>query len=190
MKLKTLLALAVSAALCASLVAADKVKSGLEPGTGIPAFDVVKCAGAPDDGVKVGEQLCYRCKNGANPQVMVFARTPDKSLAALATGLDSIVAKNSSKNLRSFVNLLGSDRDELESTAKKFGESNKLTAVPVVVPVEFENGPGNYGISADADVTVLIANKSKVVANHALAAGELNEAAIKAIMADVQKLVE
>jgi hypothetical protein len=39
---------------------ADELKSGLPVGKSVPAFDVVKCGGAPEDGVKVGQQLCYR----------------------------------------------------------------------------------------------------------------------------------
>lgn len=41
-------------------VGADDLKSGLQVGDSVGAFDVVKCAGAVDDGVKVGQQLCYR----------------------------------------------------------------------------------------------------------------------------------
>jgi hypothetical protein len=39
---------------------ADELKSGLPVGKSVPAFQVVKCGGAPDDGVKEGQQLCYR----------------------------------------------------------------------------------------------------------------------------------
>ena len=93
MKLKVCLALVASAALCASIVAADKVKSGLEVGAGIGAFNVVKCSGAVDDGVKVGSELCYRCKYGQNAQVMVFARKSDKAVAPrLVAGTNTAIA--------------------------------------------------------------------------------------------------
>lgn len=39
---------------------AEELKSGLQVGDSVGAFDVVKCAGAEDDGVKEGRQLCYR----------------------------------------------------------------------------------------------------------------------------------
>jgi hypothetical protein len=39
---------------------ADDLKSGLQPGQSVGAFDVVKCGGAPNDGVSVGQTLCYR----------------------------------------------------------------------------------------------------------------------------------
>ncbi len=37
-----------------------ELKSGIPVGEGVPAFDVVKCGGAPNDGVKEGDTLCYR----------------------------------------------------------------------------------------------------------------------------------
>lgn len=49
---------AVFLAGAAAAVAAE-LKSGLQVGDSVGAFDVVKCAG-PEDGVKEGQQLCYR----------------------------------------------------------------------------------------------------------------------------------
>lgn len=45
---------------CAATAGAEELKSGLQEGDFVGAFDVVKCAGADDDGVKEGRQLCYR----------------------------------------------------------------------------------------------------------------------------------
>ena len=44
----------------AATAGAEELKSGLQVGDFVGAFDVVKCAGAEDDGVKEGRQLCYR----------------------------------------------------------------------------------------------------------------------------------
>jgi hypothetical protein len=49
-----------SVLLMTAAAGADELKSGLQPGQSVPAFNVVKCGGAPDDGVKVGQTLCYR----------------------------------------------------------------------------------------------------------------------------------
>jgi hypothetical protein len=172
-----------------SPVRAAELKSGIQPGAEIGPFDVVKCAG-PDDGVKVGSQLCYRCKYGARPIVMVFSRKSDEKIVELAKQLDEQVSRNSEKKLAAFVNLLGDDREALEGDAKKLAEKNKVANVPVVVPVEFENGPGDYGINPKAEVTVILAVGGKVVANHAFEAGKLDEKGVKAILADVPKILK
>jgi hypothetical protein len=175
---------------CAAFLVAGEVKSGLDVGASIGAFDVVKCSGAANDGVDVGEQLCYRCRYGQRPMVMVFARKgSDAQLASLVAALDKTVAGASGKKLQAFVNLLGEDREALEGQAKDLGAQTKSENVPIVVPVENENGPENYGISPDADVTVIVADKSKVVANRAIA-GELDQETVDAILADVKKVAQ
>jgi hypothetical protein len=185
--MKRTFAFGLAIAMVAGVALAAELKSGLEPGSPIGPFDVVKCAG-PDDSVKVGDELCYRCKYGSRPMVMVFSRTPDDKLATLAKKLDAAIGADSSKKLAAFVNLLGADREVLESKAKEFSTKAKVANVPLVVPVESENGPADYGISPDADVTIIVAKGSKVTANHAFAKGGLNEAGIKAVLADVEKL--
>ncbi|HWC90068.1 MAG TPA: hypothetical protein VG433_10445, partial [Pirellulales bacterium] len=84
--------------------ASNEVKSGPQEGDKIAPFDVVKCAGATDDGVSVGDKLCYRCKYGAKPMVMVFTRKSDE-ISGLVKKLDKAVEKNSDKQLRAFVNI-------------------------------------------------------------------------------------
>jgi hypothetical protein len=49
------------AAIAGEKGAAEKgLKSGLQVGDSVGAFDVIKCGGVDDDGVSVGQQLCYR----------------------------------------------------------------------------------------------------------------------------------
>lgn len=121
---------------------------------------------------------------------MIFARKCDDNLASLVKQLDKVVGENADKKCKGFVGLLGDSREELEAAAKEFGEANKITHMAVTVPVEFENGPANYGLSTDAEVTVLLYTKKTVVANHAFRPGELDEEGIKAVLASVPKLFE
>lgn len=180
------------AALLASLsfAVAAELKSGKQPGDEIGPFYVVKCAGAEDDDVKLGANLCYRCKYGGRPMVMVFSRSSDEKVSGLVKKLDSAVAKNSDEKLAAFVNLLGSNRDALEAHAKALGKNAKAPLVPIVVPDEFENGPADYGINPKADVTVILAVKGKVVANRAYGPGELNDKTVGQILSDVTKILQ
>ncbi|MGD9724143.1 MAG: hypothetical protein AB7O59_22795 [Pirellulales bacterium] len=173
----------------ASAVSAAELKSGLQPGDLVPAFDVEKCGGAVNDGRSVGDNFCYRCMLGNKPVVMVFARKADGSLANLAKNLDKHVAKNADQKLSSFINLLGSDADGLKAKAKEFAATNKLENVALVVPQDNQNGPPEFNISPDAEVTVTIYRQGKVAATHALGPGQLDDAAIKAIVADTAKIL-
>ena len=55
-----LVALSVTWLLGACAGGAEELKSGIPIGKSVPAFQVEKCGGAPNDGVKVGDELCYR----------------------------------------------------------------------------------------------------------------------------------
>jgi hypothetical protein len=189
MKRMSVLSLA-TVVLGTSLVIAGDVKSGLQTGTKIGPFIVTKCAGADEDGVKVGAELCYRCKYGSRPQVMVFARKTDGAVAELAKQLNSTVAANESQQLSAFINVLGNDKTAAEKSAKSLAESAKTDRVPVVVPVENENGPADYGINPDAEVTVIVANRGVVVASQGYAAGKFNQAAVDSVLGDVKSALK
>ncbi len=187
--MRTLMSLALVAVVAAAAVAnAGEIKSGLQPGKSIGAFYVTKAAGAEDDGVKLGDNLCYRCKYGSKPQVMVFTRSSSADVAKLVSGIDAAIKKHSDKDLSAFVSLLGTDKKSLSADAEKFAKASKAKSVPVVVPNEFENGPENYGINPKAEVTVILAGNGTVRANHAFASAK--DVNVKAVLADVAKIIK
>lgn len=57
---RTFFGAGLAAALLAGVAFADELKSGLQVGDDVGPFQVVKCGGAVDDGVEVGDELCYR----------------------------------------------------------------------------------------------------------------------------------
>ena len=171
------------------LVQAEDLKSGPQPGDSVGAFTVEKCAGNEQDGVDSGEKLCYRCKLGNRPVVAVFARTPDKSLTSLMTELDAIVSKNEDKKMASFVNLLGKDVETLKEKAGWLVKESKAKNVAVVVPMDHEDGPADFSLNAKADVTVLVYNKGKVIANYALPTGGLDKDVIEKIRKSAEEMV-
>lgn len=181
--------LAVAAALFfGSFSFAEEVTSGLKSGEGIGPFYVTKVCGAEDDKVEAGKNLCYRCRNGSRPQVMVFTRSSDAKVLALVGKLDDAIAKNSEKQLRAFVNYMGESKDVASEGAKKLAESSKAKNIPFVVPNEFENGPEDYGLNAKAEITVLVATGGKVVSSFGYSkASELDlDAVAKAVETALQ----
>jgi hypothetical protein len=183
------LGLAILLAGAAGLRAAE-LTSGLQPGDLVGAFNVEKCGGAVNDGRAVGDNFCYRCMLGNKPVVMVFSRSADKSLGQLAKALDKHVSKNSDQKLSSFINLIGSDSDELKGTAKSFAAENALENVALVVPNDTENGPEEFKINPQAEITVTIYRGGKVEASHALGPGQLTKKEIQSIIADTAKILD
>jgi hypothetical protein len=60
MRSRVAFGLAATVLLGAVAAGAAELKSGIPVGKSVPVFQVVKCAGAPTDGVKEGQELCYR----------------------------------------------------------------------------------------------------------------------------------
>lgn len=186
--MKRMMSLAIAVAmLFTSAVSAEELKSGLKKGEGIGAFDVTKCAGEEADTVPLGKKLCYRCKNGARPQVMVFTRSSDKNVVKLVSELDAHVKKFEEEQLRAFVNMLGESRDAASDAVKKLAKTTKSKKIPYVVPVEFENGPEDYGLNPKAEITIILANESKVVANFAVA--KAKDLDVAAVLSGVKKML-
>lgn len=188
MKVVTSFAVALALAFAVS-AQAEELKSGPQTGEELGAFDVVKVAGNPHDGVKVGDELCYRCKMGNRPMVMVFARKADKNLQKLVEELDKVVAKNEEKKLGAFVNLLGTKESQAKEAAEKLVKETEAHNVAVVVPKEQPNGPESYKLDPKAEVTVLIYVKGEVAANHALPEGKLNADVTQKIIDDTSKIL-
>ncbi|WP_153555168.1 hypothetical protein [Roseimaritima sediminicola] len=170
-----------------NLQAEDKKSDCLKEGDPIGAFYVTKVAGAEDDGVEAGQELCYRCRYGQRPMVMVFARKHSEQLNQLVGKLDQAVQSHSDEQLKGFVTLLGGEADSLKKDAEKLASATNVKQVPVVVAKDTKNGPRNYKLDADADVQVVIANNSQVVSNHAFAADKVD---VDAVMSDVEKAVK
>ncbi len=183
------LALAIALVGMGTLRAAE-LTSGLQPGDLVGAFNVEKCGGALNDGREVGSNFCYRCMLGRKPTVMVFARKADKDLAKLAKELDQHIAKNSDQKLSSFINLIGSEPADLKSTARDFADKNGLENVALVVPDDAQNGPEEFKINPEAEVTVTIYRDGKVAASHAVAPGKLTQEEIQAILKDTGKILK
>ncbi len=188
--MRRLTAIVAALAISAAAAQAEELKSGLQPGEKIGAFNVVKSAGAAEDGVPEGEELCYRCMLGNRPVVAVFARSANKPLIKLIQQLDKVVAENKDQKMGSFVNLLGEDAKKLDKAAKRLIKRSEAENVAVVVPVENENGPEALQIHEDADLTVLIYREGVIKVNHAFAKGKLNKKAIAKVIKDTGAILQ
>jgi hypothetical protein len=187
LSLGLVVALSVGGIATAADATKDEVKSGPQTGDSLGAFYVTKIAGAEDDGVPVEENLCYRCKNGRKPQVIVFTRSSNPKVAELVAKLDKAVAANESSKLCVFVNMIGDDKEDLQKEAKQLASKTKAKHVPFVVPNEFENGPDNYGINAKAEVTITLASDLGVKASHAFTSA--NDLDVDSVLGDLQKIL-
>jgi hypothetical protein len=182
--------LAAAFVLAGAVVARAEVTSGPQVGDRVGAFTVTKVTGNPADGVEDGKHLCYRCKTGGKPVVMVFARSADEKLAKLLKKVEEEVAEHEDVKMMSFVNMIGSDADALKKAAADFCAKHDLKRIAFVVPDDVQHGPPDFKIAPDADVTVVCYREGKVQANHAFAKGGLTDDKIDAVVKASCALVE
>lgn len=136
-------------------------------------------------GPQRGQQTCYICEQAEKPAVVVFARTLNEPLAKLLAAIDTEGMKKKETGFKVWLTQLTAKAD-LNAIAK-FGQTKGLKNVPMGA-FEDVDGPPAYKLTAEADVTVLLFVKEKVVANFAYRKGELTDDAVKAILAKMPDL--
>ena len=140
-------------------------------------------------GEQRGKSQCYICETENRPAVIVFARSLSEPLGKLASGLDKALATYKAKDLRAWATLLHEDHSKIDADVVAWAKKHAVRTMPVGVFEDVE-GPPSYRLHNDADITVLLFVKQKVVANHAFRAGELTDAKIKAILEELPKIVK
>jgi hypothetical protein len=160
------------ASLLAVTAAADPCRSGLRPGERPGPYSSVISTGS-----ERGRSHCYICETGERPAVVVFARSLSEPLAKLAREIDKAVGENTKQDLRAWITFLNEDQLHFDSQVVAWSQKHALRHLPLGI-FEDVGGPPSYRLSGDADVTVLLFVKQKVVANFAFRAGELTNGQI------------
>lgn len=168
--------------LASPLLAADPCVSGVPVGKRPGPYSFLVATGP-----QKGQQTCYICEQGDKPTAVVFARTLSDPLGKLLAGLDAETAARKDTGFKAWMTQLTAtaDLDKLSDWAKKQGVKSVA-----VGGFEDADGPPAYKLHADADVTVLLFVKQKVVANFAFRDGELTDEKVKEVLKGVPKLFE
>ncbi len=183
---RLLLSLSLTLALALTLQAADPCVSGTPVGKRPGPYSFLVATGP-----QRGQQTCYICEQHENnkPAAVVFARNLSDPLAKLLGKLEEAgavpAAKDSGYKVWCTQLAEKADLDALAKWAQKQG----LKTVPVGA-FEDADGPPSYKLAKDADVTVMLFTKQKVVANFAFRAGELTDKQIDEIVNTVPKLFD
>jgi len=135
----------------------------IKKGDSVGVFYVTKIAGAKRDGVKVGQRLCYRCRYGTRPMVMVFARKTGKPLSELVGYLEQTISENQNTKLKGLVTLLGQDLDQLKESVNLLVESTAVEEIPIAIASEQAVRANQYQLPEEADITIILAKDSRVL---------------------------
>ena len=117
--------------------------------------------------------------------VCVFARKTSESLTSLVKQIDEKIGEN--PKLKSFVVIMTKDGDTTREALGKLAKEAGVKHVPLTMIGEID-GPPDYEIAKDADVTVLMWKQHKVMVNHGYK-GELTDKDMETILSDIPKLL-
>jgi len=164
--------------------AGESLKSGPQVGENarpMPFFPLNINGPTPD------KKECLVCRNGNNPVAMIFAREPSESLTKLIKQLDAETVKHADKKMGSFA-VFCNDSEGLDAKLKDLAKAKNLKAFTLAI--DNPTGPAPYKIAKDADITVVLYNKSKVIANYTFKKGDLKAGDVEKIVAEVSKIVK
>lgn len=168
---------------CMGLVMASDIKSGPQVGQGVGAFHPFNVFNAESTDLCMKEN-CIVCQYGSKPVALVFARNTDKPVAELIKKLDSAVAKAGQEKMGAAVVFLSSE-DNIKDVVSKMQTENGIKNVSLAV--DGPQGPAAYKIAKEADVTVIIYNKKKVLANHAF--DKFDDTCVEKVKASLTKVL-
>jgi hypothetical protein len=101
------------------------------------------------------------------PLLLVFLHDVNRQSISLTRVLTQFAKSKSTLGLQTCVVLLADDTTGSQNTLKRM--QHALTQnVPTGVSPDGREGPGSYGLNRSVQLTILVANKNKVVANYAL----------------------
>ena len=172
-------AVAVAVASMSTMVLAE----GLPIGESVQAFYVKDVTGP-----SAGKKLCYRCRYGNDPVVSIFTRKVDGHVSDLIAGVDGVVGKNQSKDMKAFVVVLTDQPEAQEAELKKVAASKGITNTPLTT-FDGPAGPANYQIAENAEVTVMMWVGGKLKVNEALSASDLTAEKINNVLGKTNSIL-
>jgi hypothetical protein len=139
-------------------------------------------------GPERGRSHCYICETGERPAVIVFARSLSRELGPLAENLDKALADHKAADLRGWMTFLRADQLKFDPQVVHWSQQHALKRLPLGI-FEDAGGPPAYRLNQEADITVLVCDKQKVVANFAFRTGELTDARLAEVVKALESVV-
>src|SRR5262245_34768703 len=139
-------------------------------------------------GPQRGQAFCYICDTADKPAAIIFARSLSEPLGKLAAKLDQAAADGAIPQMRAWLTLLDDGKQpDLERRLVAWGLQHAIKTMPLGI-FEDEVGPPSYRLHREAQATVLLFVKQKVVANFALRAGDLTDGKIAEVAKALDQL--
>ena len=135
--------------------------SGPQPGEALPALKATLAYGLTS-----GQTVDFIDRASGKPTLLVIVNGSNRPAARLTRILMNFAAIHSKKLFAGVIYLHGDRTAALEDLRRAV--SWWQVAAPVGVSIDGVEGPGSYGLNRNVNLTVLVANKGRVIGNYAL----------------------
>lgn len=182
-----LLALAAALALGESRGGAEQPDApmlGLEPGDQVPTFYVRAVSGPLR-----GKSVCYVCRNGDRPTVMILVRAETPELPRLLKRIDEEVDRHRADGLRAFGVFLAGNNENWLPRVQTLSFDEQL-GIPLTIAATPLDGPERRRVPDAAAVTVVLYRKQRVISQTPFEADDLTPEAIDQVLSQVRQLIK
>ncbi|WP_157605168.1 hypothetical protein [Schlesneria paludicola] len=180
------MALAIAALAQVGRIGAEDTRlprlSGPEVGTEVTTFYVRAVTGPHS-----GKSVCYVCRNGNRPVVMVLLRELGPDVARLLKQLNATVDRHRADGLRCFVVLLGDANQKDFARLQTLAFDEKLE-IPLTLAAETLAGSALKSISEEAAVTVVLYDHLKITRQFSFRTAECDSPACQQIVRAADEL--
>lgn len=158
------------------------LRGPFQVGDKVPTFYVRAITGPLN-----GKSVCYICRNGDRPVVMVFVREITPELRKLLKGIDELVDTHRAEGLRSFGVFMANESKMLLPVVQTLAFDEKLN-MPLTISASSVDGAAGPHLQNDSAITIVLYRDQKVTANFSYRAGELDSEGIVRVLSEVRKL--
>lgn len=163
---------------------AEALSSGRQAGETVPQFYVHAVTGP-----LMNKSVCYVCRNGGRPVVMILLRELRPELTPLLKDVDQIVDAHRAAGLRSFAVFLSEEPKGSLGIVQTFAFDHKI-AMPMTLATESVAAPDCQNVHPDAAATVVLYRNREVVTTFAFRADELEAGRFREVIERVHRFAE
>ena len=132
--------------------------------------------------------VCYVCRYGSRPVVMVLIQKSDPKIATLLKAIDAIVDDNRISGLRSFGVLVTDESARAVPILQTMAFDEKIR-MPLTAATTAIAGSSCHNLHEDAATTVILYRDQQAVKNFAFEKGEISKRSIRPLIESVKQLI-
>lgn len=164
--------------------ASAKLESGPKAGSTIHQFFVRAVTGPHRN-----RSVCYVCRYGSRPVVMVLIQKSDPKIATLLKAIDTIVDDNRVSGLRSFGVLVTDESAHAVPILQTMAFDERIQ-MPLTAATTAIAGPSCHNLHEDAATTVVLYRNQQSVRNFAFAKGTISDESIIPLIKHIEQLIK